>query len=360
MSAYVENTSSFKNKIINGDLRIDQRLAGVAQVYSSQSSSYVADRFKFGIFGSGYVASSVTTQKISTDYPPGATNSLKISTTVGMTIAVSDTRLGGFLAYAVEGLDTTTLDWGKSTAKKVTISFWVKANKTGTISVELENSGTTMTYSTTVTILVANTWEKKTVTIAGPTSGTWLTDTGIGLQINIGLFTNQNWLYGAVTGSWNANRYIFNTAQTNFLSTAGDAIYFGNFQFELGDTATDFESRPYQIELAMCQRYYEQALVADSSGGGIYGVCKIIVAMTTTALPGLQWRVQKRVTPTTVILYSRNNTANTVSAVNTGSDITGVTMSNISAFGCQTIGSSPAGFTTGLAYEVYYTCNADF
>jgi hypothetical protein len=298
MSAYQENTSIFKNKIINGDFRIDQRLGGVAQVYGASSNLYVADRFKFGMFGSGYSASSATTQRISTDYPPGASNSLKVSTTIGMTIAVSDARLGGFLAYAVEGLDMNTWDWGKATAKKVTLSFWVKANKTGTLSVELENSGTTMTYSTTVTILVANTWEKKTITIAGPTSGTWLTDTGIGLQINIGLFTNQNWLYGAVTGSWNANRYIFNTAQTNFLSTAGDAVYFGNFQLEMGDTATDFESRPYQVELALCQRYFLEVygssdiygqrcklMFSTAAGGNAYFFVNFPVEMRVGVLP---------------------------------------------------------------------------
>ncbi len=257
------NDNGFKNKIINGNLRIDQRNNGGTFSLSAATQGYIADRFKFSIFGSGAI--SAIAQRISTDYPPDSSNSLKINTNVGMNVSSGDSRLGSMLTYIVEGYDIADLDWGKSTAKKVTLSFWVKANKTGTMSIELENSATTMTYSTTITIIAANTWEKKAITIQGPTSGTWLTDNNIGLAINIGVFTNQSWLYGSTTGAWNSNRYVFNTAQTNFLSSAGDAILFGNFQLEAGDVATELESRPYQVELALCQRYFYKLTPTQSS-----------------------------------------------------------------------------------------------
>jgi len=260
-------------------------------------------------------------------------------------------------SYILEDYDSFSLN-----GQKVTLSFWFNATVAGTYSIAIRNSANTNCLVTTFTVS-ASTPTKIFKTFTVPSTFTTSTPTGAsGLEINIGSYAGTAGTYAISTlDSFASGNFIASTTTTNWLANAtADFIEIAQVQLEQGDTATDFESRPYQVELAMCQRYYEQALVADSSGGGIYGVCKIIVAMTTAALPGLQWRVQKRVTPTTVILYSRNNTANAVSSVNTGGDITGVTMSNISAFGCQTIGSSPAGFATGLAYEVYYTCNADF
>jgi hypothetical protein len=136
----------------------------------------------------------------------------------------------------------------------VTVQFRVKASKVGTVSVSVENSARDRSYVTTVSISAANTWETKTVTIPGDTSGTWLTTNGVGLDLKFGIMSNGSWLAGT-GGSWLAGRAILSTSQTNFIAVSGDYITITGVQLEAGSVATPFEQIDYGRELMLCQRY---------------------------------------------------------------------------------------------------------
>ena len=363
---YLERTG-FKNLFINGDLRIDQRNAGNAVNYTSSSAVYyTVDRFKTSFFGTGYSGTYATAQQITTDYAPGGSYAMKVSSATGIT--PSSTLLGGMVSYIVEGFDISGLDWGKSTARALTLSFWLKANKLGNLTVEVENSATIMCYSTTVSITTINTWQKMIVTIPGPTSGTWLLTNGAGIIINLGLYGNiglGNWLAGPTPSTWSSNRYIFSTnaPQTNFLSTAGDAILFSQFQLEIGTSPTDFEFRPYQIELALCQRYCRRL---PTSSGGRVGTGQW--NSTTSATLQIPLSPTMRVPVTTASQFVVNALGYTVQeaiAWRANSSITPsytessndqLMVTTITALGTATIGQ----VANGLGSSVDITINADF
>jgi len=254
------NTSSisalgygFKNRIINGAMVIDQRNAGAAVTYNGTNAGYTVDRFYVGVFGSTYSSPALTIQQVS-DAPSNFTNSLKV--TSSSTNTPDANKLGSFYSQSIEGFNIADLGWGTASAQSITVQFCVKASKTGTVSVSVENSARDRSYLTTITINAANTWETKTVTIPGDTSGTWLTTNGVGLDFKIGIMSNGSWLAGT-GGSWLAGRAILSTSQTNFIAVSGDYITITGVQLEKGVVATAFDFRPYGTELALCQRYYQ-------------------------------------------------------------------------------------------------------
>lgn len=275
---------SFKNRIINGDMRIDQRNAG-ALVSISGGTNYITDRFPVSIFGTTYSSPAITAQQV-TDAPSGFVNSLKI--TSASTITPDANKLGSWLEHKIEGYNVADLGWGTANAKTVTISFWVKASKTGIVSVSLENSATDRSYLTTVSISSAATWEYKTVTIAGDTSGTWLTNNGGGIYLKIGVMSNASWLAGT-GGSWSSTRALLSTSQTNFIAASGDYLEITGVQLEKGSVATSFDYRPYGTELALCERYYELCVgsmfLPSINSGSYFG-------------NATNFRASKRATPT--------------------------------------------------------------
>jgi len=242
---------SGRNRIINGAMTIDQRNAGAAVTFSGSNIIFVSDRFNVGIFGTTYSNPTMTAQQV-TDAPSGYTNSLKV--TSSSTVTPDTNKLGSWFQQKIEGFNVLDLAWGTAAASAVTVQFRVKASKTGAISVSIENSANDRSYVTTVTISAANTWETKTVTIPGDTSGTWLTNNGTGLSLQIGIMSNGSWLAGA-GGAWSSTRALLSTSQTNFIATSGDYIAITGVQLEAGSIATTFERRLYGQELALCQRY---------------------------------------------------------------------------------------------------------
>jgi len=247
------NSLMFRNRIINGDMRIDQRNAGTTNAQTSaNTSAFTVDRFSNKFFGTTYPGGTLTTAIQSTDAPDGFTNSLRI--TAAQSITFDSNRLGAFLTHEIEGNNVYDLAWGTAAAKAITLSFWIKANKTGSVSVNLENSAADRSYGAVVTISAAGVWEYKTVVIPGDTSGTWLKNNQKGITVNLGLGNNGSWLTGAA-GTWSATRAVFNSAQTNFLSTTNDYLALTGVQLEAGSSASAFERRPYGMELALCQRY---------------------------------------------------------------------------------------------------------
>jgi hypothetical protein len=225
-------------------MRIDQRNSG-ASISNSSSGVYAVDRFISYDFSDG----TQTVQQVA-DAPAGFVNSLKMTITSG---ATSNSLFTGF-QQAIEGFNTADLAWGTASAKTVTLSFWVKSSLTGTFGGAFGNSAQNRSYAFTYTISAANTWEQKTITIAGDTTGTWLTNNGSGIGLRWSLGVNAS--YAGTAGSWAAANYFSATGALNLEATNGATWQMTGVQLEQNTSATPFERRLYNQELANCMRYY--------------------------------------------------------------------------------------------------------
>lgn len=240
----------FRNMIINGGIAIDQRNAGASVTVNSTSNFYGPDRWQaFGQTSDG----TFTIQRVSSSPTPpaGFTHGLKVATGAADT-SIAATQTYGVI-YKVEGLDAARLAWGTSGAKPAVLSFWVYGSKTGTYGGSFSNSAFDRSYPFTYTVNAANIWEYKTVYVTGDTSGTWLTDTGIGVRIEFSVGAGSTQL--GTAGAWAGTRYDGATGQTNLIATA-DSLTFTGVQLEQNLQPTSFETRPYGVELSLCQRYY--------------------------------------------------------------------------------------------------------
>ena len=252
MTPTADSLQGFRNRIINGDMRIDQRNAGAAV---SAGNAYTLDRWAVRTdTGSGN-----TTQQ-STTVPTGFKNSLIVTIGTG---ASPTSGQRNYIQQNIEGLNVSDLAWGSASAKTVTLSFWVRSSLTGTFGGALQNSAGDRSYPFTYTISAANTYEYKTVTIAGDTTGTWLTTNGIGIALYIGLGLGST--FNGTAGAWAAADYRSATGSTNVVATSGATFYITGVQLEVGSVATPFERRDYGRELIMCQRYYETSFNAGTA-----------------------------------------------------------------------------------------------
>ena len=236
----------FKNKIINGGMVIDQRNAGAS--VTPASGNYTLDRWKFQA-----TQSSKLTIQQSTVAPSGFSNSLLVTSTSAYSITSTDEFE---VTQPVEGFNTADLSWGTASAQAVTLGFWVRSSLTGTFGGAIGNNAFNRSYPFSYTISAANTWEYKTVTIAGDTTGTWVGATnGIGLYVYFGLGVGST--KSGTAGSWAGSYFVSATGATSVVGTNGATFYITGVQLEKGSTATSFDYRPYGTELALCQRYYE-------------------------------------------------------------------------------------------------------
>jgi hypothetical protein len=272
-----------KNRIINGDMRIDQRNAGAS--VTPTASAYTLDRWRAALT----VSSKYSVQQSSTA-PTGFVNSLLVT-------SLAATALSGTTNYSIqqfiEGYNTSDLDFGTANAKTVTLSFWVRSSLTGTFSGALSNSALDRSYPFSYTISVANTWEYKTVTIAGDTSGTWLTTNGVGIRLFIDLGSGSD--RQGTAGAWASADYRAVTGATSLVATNGATLYITGVQLEQNTSATPFERRLFNAELASCQRYFQKlgtGTVADIViGSGISGG-------STTAAIYVKYDTPMRAAPT--------------------------------------------------------------
>lgn len=235
-----------RNLIINGDMAIDQRNAGASA--TSNGSVYTVDRYEFQMSS----VTNVQTYQQVTDAPAGFNKSLKITNN-----STTQATAAGVLCtprQKIEGLNTAYLNWGTSDAQTVTVSFWVKASVTGTYPVALTNNNFSRSFVTNYTVSVANTWEYKTVTIAGDTSGTWTVDTTTGINVLFSLDTGST--YQTTAGSWQAGNYRGTSSNVHFLANASATWQITGVQLEVNTTATPFEHLQYGQQLALCQRYF--------------------------------------------------------------------------------------------------------
>jgi hypothetical protein len=200
--------------------------------------------------------------------PAGFTNSLLMTvTTADASLAATDLY---DISQIIEGFNVADLGWGTASAVTVTLSFWVRSSVTGTFGGAFGNSAVTRSYPFTYTISAANTWEQKTITVAGDTSGTWLTNNGIGLRLYLGLGLGST--YSGTAGAWSGSFFISATGATNLMATNGATFYITGVQLERGTAATAFEQRLYGTELALCERYGQTVAfnIYIGSGGGFY------------------------------------------------------------------------------------------
>lgn len=249
LSGQFDSASSFgfKNRIINGAMVIDQRNAGAS--VTPTVNSYTVDRWaailtQASKFSVQQNAGSVTP-------PVGFTKYLGVTSLSAFSVGATDAFK---IQTQIEGFNIADLGWGTANAQTVTISFWVRSSLTGTFGGQLVNGGSTRAYPFTYTISSANTWEQKSVTVAGDATGTWATDNSSGLVVGFGLGYGST--YSGTANVWNAGTAFMPTGATSVVGTNGATFYITGVQLEKGSTATSFDYRPYGTELALCQRYY--------------------------------------------------------------------------------------------------------
>ena len=248
---FAPSSSVFRNRILNGAMQIDQRNAGASVGTASGASVYTVDRFA-AVYSQ---TSKFTIQQnaASVTPPAGFTNYLGATSSSAYSVGSTDFFV---IRQAIEGLNVADLAWGTANAATVTLSFWVRSSLTGTFGGVIMNSAANRSYPFTYTINSANTWEKETITIAGDTSGTWLTTNGVGMYVQLGLGVGTT--YSGTAGAWTGTSNIFSaTGATSVVGTNGATFYITGVQLEKGSTATSFDYRPYGTELSLCQRYYE-------------------------------------------------------------------------------------------------------
>lgn len=262
-----------KNRIINGDMRIDQRYIG--NTTANTISGYTVDRW---IVTNGGTTGKMVAQQNAGGVtpPPGFSHYLGISSQSSYTPGAADYY--GIYQW-VEGYTASDFAWGTASAKTVTLSFWVRSSLTGTFSGVIQgiNGGTYRTYPYTYTISSANTWEYKTITITGDTSA----PTGGYVSTNAGMFhvyfsVGCGATYStSTTNSWISSNVLNVTGGVNVISTSGATFYITGVQIEIGSSATLFERRSFQTELALCHRYYWKSTYNNSGAGwpGILGNC---------------------------------------------------------------------------------------
>ena len=246
-----------RNRIINGDMRIDQRNEGAS--VSAVDSGFPIDRWKFAANPSAKFNGQRNAGAITP--PVGFTNYLGATSTSSYSVASGDYQ--GF-QHRIEGFNVADLAWGTANAAPITISFWVRSSLTGTFGGSLYNNAANRSYPFTFTISAANTWEQKTFTVQGDTSGTWTTDNSAGLTITFGLGVGTT--YSGTAGAWAGTLYFSATGATSVVGTSGATFYITGVQLEAGSVATPFEHRQYGQELALCQRYYYVHNHIGSSG----------------------------------------------------------------------------------------------
>ena len=256
--------NNFRNIIINGDMSIAQR--GTSETGVTSGGYYTCDRWRISTNLGAFTLSQ------STDVPSGQgfANSFKMDcTTAEDTTTAVDTIL--LLSQRIEGQNLQYLKKGTSSAESLTASFWVKSNKTGTYILEMYDTDNSKTISKSYTIDSASTWEKKTVTFAGDTTGAFGNDNGGSLRFNFWLGAGTFYSSGTLATSWqtydNTDRAV---GQVNLADSTSNEFYITGVQLEAGTTASDFEFLPVDVNLQRCQRYY--SVICDLRTSGAYPI----------------------------------------------------------------------------------------
>jgi hypothetical protein len=284
----MSSSFAFRNKVINGDMRIDQRNSGASITLASGITVYAVDRMD--AIATGASKFSVQRNAGSVTPPAGFINYFGATSLAATTVGSTDLYRFG---TTIEGNMIADFAWGTASAKTVTLSFYVYSSLTGNFSVCLQNAANTRAYPILFNIPSANTWTRITIVIPGETSGAWNTDTNMGVRIQFGLGLGST--KTTTSGSWANGDYNGATGLVNVVSTNGATFYVTGLQLEVGSIATSFEFRPIGTELALCQRY----LPAISYAGGTnpyFGAG--MASSTSAAYYTVSFPVTPRVPPT--------------------------------------------------------------
>ena len=255
-----------RNLIINGNMRIDQRNT------TQTGNGYSVDRWAI------YDNTSATyTFAQDSSAPTGFINSLKFTTTG------TDTSIGSteqcVIYHKIEGNNIADLNWGTANAKTITLSFYVRSSLTGTFAGSLGNNGYARSYPFTYTISSADTWEQKTITITGDTTGTWLTTNGVGISLRLAIAAGSS--FEATAGAWASGNYFSVSGATNVVGTASSTFYITGVQLEANTTATPFEHLQYSQQLELCQRYYTKFTATNAYSTFGFATAATNARMTT-------------------------------------------------------------------------------
>jgi hypothetical protein len=277
-------SSVMRNRIINGQMVIDQRNAGAS--VTPTNGAFTLDR---------WVAALSQTSKFSVQQnagpvtpPAGFTNYLGVTSLSAYTVGAAENFL---IQQRIEGYNVADLGWGTANAKTVTLSFWVRSSLTGTFGGALRNSNSTRSYPFSYLISSANTWEQKSITVAGETTGTWLTTNGNAISVVFGLGVGPD--RSGTAGAWASTNYTSATGATSVVGTNGATFYITGVQLEVGTQATSFEYRQIQQELALCQRYYYK-----NTAGATRPFGSSFNTATTSARGLVPFPVTMRISPT--------------------------------------------------------------
>jgi len=297
----------FKNRIINGAMVIDQRGGTV----TGNDSAYSLDRWKASCVPDG----KFTMQQSSTA-PTGFINSMLVTSTSAYSVASSD-FIG--IRQDIEGLNCTDLAWGTAQAKTITLSFQVYSSLTGNFGGSLFNNAGNRSYPFSYTISSANTWTTVSVTIAGDTSGTWLTTNGRGICVFFSLGSGSS--NSGTANAWAGSFLAQPTGSTSVVGTNGATFYITGVQLEVGSTATSFDYRPYGTELSLAQRYYFRVGAPNT---GYHGFGAGTAQNSTTVVTYVKLPVTMRSVPT----GSYGGTINLLSSALTSPSSLGITASS--------------------------------
>lgn len=341
-------TNMMKNRIINGAMTIDQRNAGAS--VTPTTYQYLVDRWQYG----PSQASKFSLQQNAGAVTPPASFINYLGATSLSAYSVTSTDLFLLTQY-VEGLNVADFGWGTANAATVTLSFWVRSSLTGAFGGSLKNGANNRSYPFSYTISAANTWEQKTITVAGDTSGTWLTTNGRGLILNFGMGVGST--YSGPAGAWAGADYLAPTGATSVVGTSGATFYITGVQLEKGSTATSFDYRPYGTELALCQRYYQ-----TSYSGVAVGTVSTVNRLYSTlegncnyaAIAGL-FPVTMRATPTMAVYNPYTGTVSSMraDAANVAAVATGIGPSSYA------IGVSNVALGVNVLFSGHFTASAE-
>ncbi len=344
--------SGTRNRIINGDMRIDQRNAGAST--TAGNGTYAQDRWLNYFSGV-----TLTTQQSSTA-PTGFDKSVIYTVT-----SPSASPTYSFFRQIIEGNNITGLGWGTAGASAVTVSFWVRSSVTGIYSISLANGASNRCYAAQYTISSANTWEYKTITVSGDTTGTWATDNTAGLILSFNLGSPSGRLITA--GSWGTtygDGATGSTGASTFANTNGATFYITGVQLEAGTVATPFERRSYGQELSLCQRYYEKTFAVDTApaqNAGRSGALEMYAvrsAGSTGISTYFRFTVPKRDTPS--MLYFNPSAANAQARnLDTSSDCSGTATDNMNSIGGKVSYTLPGSTTSTNLISVHWTASAE-
>ena len=348
----------FKNRLINGQMVIDQRNAGASVTPASAVTTYTLDRWSFY---PTQVSKFTTQQNAGSITPPaGFTNYLGVTSSSAYSVTSGDLFV---LQQQIEGFNVSDLGWGTASAATVTLSFWVRSSLTGTFGGVLQNSAQNRTYPFTFAISSANTWEQKTITVSGDTTGTWLTNNGIGLRIVFGLGVGST--YSGTAGAWSGSTLFSTTGATSVVGTNGATFYITGVQLEKGSTATSFDYRPYGTELQLCKRYYDKTFAintAPAQNAGRNGALETF-AVRAAGATGLssyfRFSVPMRATPSTVTIYNPSAANAQARNLDTSSDCSGTDVDSMNEIGGKFRYVLPASTTSINLISVHWSADAE-